>query len=222
MIFEVKMKTILILLGPILVSHSILNAQENPFIEFRSQKPDNEKFRYSYLNNNFYDHNNGSTQLMMSNDYVGSSFSFFKKTTNRFQYGLNSGIIPILNDYPENQPNYSNQSRLLLIPFWLSLKIRLRTNLDNKLIPYFIGGLGPTLGLDLRSNMGFIDTISYLRSELGGGAFIGAGVDYIWTDDWAISLDVRYNIFAFDHPLGEDKEFSGFSVYIGFIRAFGL
>lgn len=216
------MKTILILLGLILVSHSILNAQENPFIEFKPQKPDNERFGYSYLNNNFYDHNNGSMQLMLSNEYVGSSFSFFKKTTNQFQYGLNSGIIPIFNDYSENQPNYSNQSRLLLIPVWLSLKIRLKTNLKDNLIPYFIGGLGPALGLDLGSNMGFIDTISYLRGELGGGAFIGAGVDYIWTEDWAISLDVRYNMFSFDHPLGGDKEFSGFSVFIGFIRAFGL
>jgi hypothetical protein len=161
-------------------------------------------------------------QLMMSNEYVGSSFSFLRKTTNRFQYGINTGIIPILNENEATQHYYHDQPRLVLIPFWLSLKIRLRTNFEDKLIPYFIGGLGPALGMDLGSNRGFIDTISYLRGEIGGGAFIGAGADYIWTEDWAISLDVRYNMFAFDHPLGEDKEFSGFSIYIGFIRAFGL
>lgn len=218
------MKTISIFIGLIIMFFSIVNAQDNPFIEIRPNKPNKQSLRYSSLDNYFYNNNNGSMQLMMSNEYVGSSFSYLRKTTNRFQYGLNSGIIPMVSNYHATQQYYkgNEQNRLLLFPFWLSLKIRLRTNLEDILIPYFIGGLGPTLGLDLGSNNGFIDTISYLRGEIGGGAFIGMGADYLWAEDWAISLDVRYNIFVFDHPLGEDKEFSGFSFYIGFIRAFGL
>lgn len=218
------MRTKLILIVLVILSFSIVNAQNNPFVELRPLKTSSQRLRYLLPDNYFYNNNNGTMQLMMSNDYVGSSFSYFRKTANRFQYGLNVGIIPMASNYQTAQQYYeeNEQNKLLLFPFWLSLKIRVRTNLEDKLIPYFIGGLGPTLGLDLGSNNGFIDTISYLRGEIGGGAFIGAGADYLWTDEWAISMDVRYNVFVFDHPLGDDKKFSGFSIYLGFIRAFGL
>lgn len=217
------MRSLLIIIGFLLIS-TFVSAQNNPFITISSQRPAVERLEYSLLNNNFYENNNGSMQFMVADEYFGTSLSYFKKTANRFQYGLNAGIIPMVSNYHATQQfsKDNEQSRLLLFPFWLSLKIRLRTNLEDKLIPYLIGGLGPTLGLDLGSNNGFIDTISYLRGQIGGGGFAGVGFDYLWAEDWAISMDVRYNIFAFNHPLGEDKEFSGFSFYIGFVRAFGL
>lgn len=217
------MKGLPTIIGFLLISTFVI-AQNNPFITISPQRPIEERLEYSLLENNFYNNNNGSMQFMVADEYFGTSFSYFKRTTNRFQYGLNGGIIPMISNYHATQQLYKDneQNRLLLLPFWLSLKIRLRTNLEDKMIPYLIGGFGPTLGLNLGSNNGFIDTISYLRGQIGGGGYAGVGVDYLWAEDWAISMDVRYNVFAFDHPLGEDKEFSGFSFYIGFVRAFGL
>lgn len=205
-------------------SLSSIIAQSKSDLTIRPQNPALRGMQYSHLTNDFYENNTGSMQLMVANEYVGSSISYFGETDNRFQFGLNAGIVPIVKNDVYSSEYYSQdeQYRLLLIPFWLTLKVRLRNNYNDKLIPYFIGGLGPTLGLDFGTNSGFMDSITYLRGQIGGGGYLGAGFDYLWAEEWAISMDVRYNIFAFDHPLGEDKEFSGFSIFVGFLRAFGL
>jgi len=220
------MKCLQITLMFITLSFLAVYSQPNPISTFTPKKIKNHNLpkEYSFSSNNFYGNNNGTVHLLVSNEYVGSSFSYFPRTTNRLQYGLNVGIIPILKN-KNNTSNYylrGDEERLLLVPFWLSVKIRLRTNYDDRLIPYLIGGFGPTLGLDFGPYSGFFDSITHLRGELGGGGYVGFGIDYLWTEDWAFSMDARYNLFVFDHPVGKDKEFSGFSFFIGFARAFGL
>lgn len=201
-------------------------SQPNPIPAFTPEKIQNQNNikEYSFSSKDFYGNNNGTVHLLMSNKYVGSSLAYFPKTANRLQYGLNAGIIPIVTNKNATSNYYlrEDEDRLLLIPFWLSVKIRLRTSYDYKLIPYVIGGIGPTLGLDFGPYSGFLDSMTHLSGQLGGGGYVGFGIDYLWAEDWAFSVDVRYNLFLFDHPVGEGKEFSGFSFFVGFARAFGL
>lgn len=217
------MKCLRIILMFIALSLGAAYSQPDPISTFT---PENHKLleEYAFSSADFYGNNNGTVHLLMSSEYVGSSLSYFPKATNRLQYGLNAGIIPIVKNENTTSNYYlrGDERRLLLVPFWLSVKIRLRTSYDDKLIPYLIGGLGPTLGLDFGPYNRFFDSITHLSGELGGGGYVGLGFDYLWAEDWAFSMDVRYNLFLFHHPVGDDKEFSGFSLFIGFARAFGL
>ena len=203
-----------------------LRSQPIPISAFTPEKIKNNNLltENSFATTDFYGNNNGAVHLLMSNEYVGSSLSYFPKTNTRLQYGMNVGIIPMVknNNTPSDYYLRGNEDRLLLIPFMLSLKIRLKTSYDDKLIPYIIGGLGPTLGLDLGPYNRFFDSIAHLNGELGGGGYVGFGIDYLWAEDWAFSTDIRYNLYMFDHPVGDEREFSGFSFFVGFARAFGL
>ena len=60
-----------------------------------------------------------------------------------------------------------------------------------------------------------------MNTYIGGGAFVGLGVDYLWAEEWAISADVRYNVIRFDAPVGSTSNFDGVSFFFGFIHAFG-
>lgn len=217
------MKCLQITLVLISLSFVAAYSQPNPISTFTPKTIENPNLleEYSFSSVDFYGHHNGTMHLLVSNDYVGSSFSYFPSTTNRLQYGLNAGIIPIVQNGNSTYLR-GEENRSLLIPLWFSVKIRLRTGYDDKLIPYFIGGLGPTLGLNFGPYGGFFNSINHLNGELGGGGYMGLGVDYLWAEDWAFSMDVRYNLFVFDQPVGKDKEFSGFSFFIGFARAFGF
>jgi len=218
------MKLLQSIFGSLIISSVIAFAQPNPGFTIHPQIPTSDIEYHSAANNYFYENNNGMMQMMMSPDFMGPTFSYFNRSDNRIQYGFNAGIIPVATDNEIIRDYYraNAQSRLLLVPFWLSIKIRLRTQQDDRLIPYVITGMGPTLGLDLGTNNGFINTINYMRGELGGGGYLGLGFDYLWAEEWAISADARYNVFVFDQPIGEDKEFEGVSFFIGFTRAFGL
>lgn len=218
------MKLLQSIFGLLIFFSLIAFSQPNPGFAIHPQIPNSDIQYHSVANDYFYENNNGMMQMMMSPDFMGPTFSYFNNSDNRLQYGFNAGIIPVAtaNELVRDYYRANNQSRLLLIPFWLSLKIRLRTQQNDRLIPYVITGLGPTLGLDFGANNGFINTISYMRGQIGGGGYLGLGFDYLWAEDWAISTDARYNVFVFDQPIGEDKKFDGFSFFIGFTRAFGL
>lgn len=218
------MKLLQSIFGILIISFAFAVAQSYPDFTVHPQiATDNIQYN-SAANDYFYENNNGIMQMMISPEFMGPTFSYFTRSDNRLQYGFNAGLIPVATDNELVRDYYraNNQSRLLLVPFWFSLKIRLRTQQDEQIIPYLITGLGPTLGLDLGTSNGFINTINYMRGELGGGGYLGLGFDYLWAEEWAISADARYNVFVFDQPIGEDKEFEGFSFFIGFTRAFGL
>lgn len=218
------MKLLQSIFGLLIISFVIAFAQPNPGFTIHPQIPTTDIEYHSFAKNYFYENNNGMMQMMMSPDFMGPTFSYFTSSDNRFQYGFNAGIIPILsdNEIVRNYYSAADQSRVLVVPFLLSLKIRLRTQQDASIVPYVITGFGPTLGLDIGANNGFVNTISYMRGELGGGGYLGLGFDYLWAEEWAISADARYNVFVFNQPIGEDKKFEGFSFFIGFTRAFGL
>lgn len=204
---------------------AVVYSQTNPVPIFTPKEVENHSLleESSFSSSDFYEHNNGTMHLIMSGEYVGSSFSYLSRTENRMQYGLNAGLIPIAQNSNTASDYYvrGDENRLLLVPLWFSVKIRLKTT-DDKLVPYLIGGLGPTLGLDFGPYNGFFNSLNHLNGELGGGGYAGIGIDYLWAEDWAFSMDVRYNMFLFDQPVGRDKQFSGFSFFIGVARAFGF
>ncbi len=165
----------------------------------------------------------GIMHLQAGEDFIGSSVAYFRKGNNRFLYGMNLSFLTVdtgqrlLNGYSSGTIGETGY----LIPFWLSLKIRLKTGDTGNITPFILTGLGPTLGLKLHQASGFINSLSHLEAELGGGAFLGAGVDYIWNEEWAFSADIRYNYVRFNNPLGLSDEYRGLSFAIGFVRAFG-
>jgi outer membrane protein W len=114
------------------------------------------------------------------------------------------------------------QSSALLFPLWFSLKFRLSDRSNSKFSPYIITGVGPTLALRFHNGSSFISSLTEFSTEWGGGGYFGAGFDYLWGGEWAISADVRYNVIRFDNPVGLDSDYSGFSFAVGFTRAFGL
>lgn len=218
------MKHSQIILLLIMLASLIVRSQPNPLSASRSEKITNRGTfaEHSISAREFYTNNNGAMHLLMSNEYVGTSFSYFPKTHNRLHYGLTVGIIPMYrNNVSSDYYLRENDNKLLLVPFLLSMKIYLRTDYDDRLIPYIIGGLGPILGLDFGPYNRFFDSMTHLNGALGGGGYVGLGFDYLWAEDWAFSMDVRYNLYVFDQPVGDDRKFSGFSFFLGFARAFG-
>lgn len=219
-----EMKVITGMLVVALLCTCLAVAQEgSPF----GIKPQNSVEQIHYFrapDQQFYENDNGITQMLFSNDYIGSSFSYFRRSPNRLQLGLNAGIIsiPVETDRVAEYQRASEGYSVFMIPFWLSLKVRLTANQDDQLIPYLSGGIGPTLGLDFGQHRGFAASMRNVIGQLGGGGYFGAGFDYLWAEEWAISTEVRYNIFVFEHPLGGDERYDGFSFFIGFGRAFGL
>ncbi|GEM_PF-3126105 len=165
----------------------------------------------------------GVMHLQAGEDFLGSSLAYFRKGSNRLLYGMNLSVLTVntgqrlLDGYASGTIGTTGY----IIPFWLSLKIRINPRSPGNITPYIITGLGPTLGLNLHEASGFINSLSHLEAELGGGAFLGAGVDYIWNEDWAFSVDIRYNYVRFNNPLGLSDEYRGLSFSLGFVRAFG-
>ena len=173
--------------------------------------------------NDFYNHN-GMMHLHAGTEYVGTSLAYFTRGNARVMYGLNIDLLPV-----STSPNYVNYyynnsiptQSSLLIPIWLSFKVRLTTNNNHRIAPYVIAGVGPTLGLQFRGNTDVFDSVTRITSEIGGGGFAGIGFDYRWAEDWAISSDIRYNVIRLDNPIGSSDNYDGVSFYLGFVRAFG-
>jgi len=156
--------------------------------------------------------------------YVGSSLAYFMNGGGRLQYGLNLDLVTVFDGAQQRltQAGYtvSQSEQAFLVPLWLSMKVKVTDNPFAKFAPYVITGAGPTLGLKFNDASTFSNIISNVEGELGGGAFLGAGVDFMWMERWAISTDVRYNFVKFNDTLGLSDEYRGVSFSFGFIRAF--
>lgn len=171
-----------------------------------------------------FDHRQGRMSLTAGSEYVGASMALMMRNAGRLQYGLNLDMLPV-----EVSPNYANRyydsyrsHSTLLVPVWFTVKMRLREDFSLPVSPYVIGGVGPTLALRFEGETGIVNTISQVEGTFGGGAFAGIGVDYLWAEEWAFSVDVRYNVIRLDTVLGRSDEYDGVSFFFGFIRAFGL
>lgn len=209
----------------LLFSASFFAQGEHPFrkpMTGPTLSQQNAQFYPGSRSDQFY-HRNGIMRLQVGDEFIGSSVAFFTRGSNRFQYGMNMNMFTVstgqrlLDDYYRTTVSES----ALLIPFWLSLKIRLHSGDSGNLYPYIITGLGPALGLKFNNASGVLNSLTHIETEFGGGAFVGIGMDYIWSEDWAFSADVRYNYVRFNNPLGLSDEYKGVSFAVGFIRAFG-
>lgn len=173
--------------------------------------------------NDFYQHN-GMMHLHAGSEYVGSSIAYFTRGSSRLMLGLNIDLLPI-STTPNYVRHYYDSSiptrSSVLVPVWFSMKLRLTTNNNHRIAPYLIAGAGPTLGLQFNGSSDVFDSITQVNSEIGGGGFAGAGFDYRWADDWAISSDIRYNVIRLSNPIGNSDNYDGLSFYVGFVRAFG-
>ncbi|GAB4368418.1 MAG: hypothetical protein Kow0042_09580 [Calditrichia bacterium] len=156
-------------------------------------------------------------------NYSGFSAALTHMRTHRMMYGFSLQ----LNQIYSNNANVSQLNNItqtegssLFLPILFNIKYHLVSNpASGNFIPYIIAGFGPALGLYFPYGQNFFHNLSSVAGRIGGGAYVGLGVDYLWQDEWAFSFDVRYNLFHFTHPLGEDKRYEGVSFFLGFSRA---
>ena len=169
----------------------------------------------------FYEQN-GTGRINMGAGYVGSSVAYFQKGSGRLLYGLNIDLLAVetVRELLPNRFVPVYRETALIVPLWLTLKIRLLQQPHSTLSPYLISGIGPTWGLRIHNDGDFFDALGSIQGQIGAGGFVGAGIDYLWAEDWALSMDVRYNVIRFDNPLGLEESYDGFSFSIGFMRAF--
>jgi len=170
-----------------------------------------------------FDQHSGMMQLHAGSEFFGSSLAYFTRGSERALYGLNLNIMSIAATNDQLTGSYRSpvQSSALLFPLWFTFKFRLYNNSNSKVSPYIVTGAGPAVALRFNNGSDFFSALSEFSTEWGGGGFIGAGFDYLWAGEWAISADVRYNVIRFDNPAGLNSDYSGFSFAVGFIRAFG-
>ncbi|HQU72382.1 MAG TPA: OmpW family outer membrane protein [Calditrichia bacterium] len=169
----------------------------------------------------FY-HGAGSMQMVAGSDYLGTSLSLLRHGASRMVYSLNLDFLPVqvlpnaLAFYDTPQRPYSTA---MVMPIWMSVKVRL-SNSSSVVTPYMIAGAGPALGLRFSGTTGWTNTISQVDGQWGGGAYLGAGLDYLWAGEWGLSADIRYNVLRFDSQVGTSDQYDGFSFSFGFVRAF--
>jgi opacity protein-like surface antigen len=171
-----------------------------------------------------FDEHSGMMQFHAGSNFFGSSLAYFTRGDGKLLYGINLNVmsIPTADDYLTGFYRSPVQTSALLFPLWFTLKLRLSDRSSSKFSPYIITGVGPTLALRFHNGSKFINALSEFNTEWGGGGYLGAGFDYLWGGEWAISADIRYNIIRFDNPVGLNRDYSGFSFAVGFLRAFGL
>lgn len=171
-----------------------------------------------------FDEHSGMMQFHAGSDFLGSSLAYFTRGEGKLLYGINLDVMSVAARDDQLTSFYRSpvQSSALLFPVWFSLKFRLSDRSGSNFSPYMITGVGPTLALRFHNGSNFISSLTEFNTEWGGGGYFGAGFDYLWGGEWAISADVRYNVIRFDNPVGLDRDYSGFSFAVGFIRAFGL
>jgi hypothetical protein len=158
-----------------------------------------------------FDNHSGLMQFHAGSNFFGSSLAYFTRGESKLLYGVNLNVFSV-----------SASDDYLTSPFWFTLKFRLSDRSSSNFSPYIITGLGPTLALRFNNGSNFISALSEFNTVWGGGGYLGAGFDYLWAGEWAISADIRYNVIRFDNPVGLNRDYSGFSFAVGFLRAFGL
>jgi hypothetical protein len=171
-----------------------------------------------------FDNHSGLMQFHAGSNFFGSSLAYFTRGESKLLYGVNLNVFSVSanDDYLTSFYRSPVQTSALLFPFWFTLKFRLSDRSSSNFSPYIITGLGPTLALRFNNGSNFISALSEFNTVWGGGGYLGAGFDYLWAGEWAISADIRYNVIRFDNPVGLNRDYSGFSFAVGFLRAFGL
>ncbi len=171
----------------------------------------------------FYNQN-GMMRVQAGNSYMGTSLAYMMTGSGKFMYGLNVDMVwsnSGVNRLDNGVFYQTFDQTALLVPAWLSFKYRFGSVYNQEITPYAIGGAGPTFGFAFDRGDDFFNSLSNANAYIGGGAFVGLGVDYLWAEEWAISADVRYNVIRFDAPVGSNSNFDGVSFFFGFIHAFG-
>ncbi len=173
--------------------------------------------------NRFYERT-GQMHVNFGAGYVGSSLAYFVRGKRRLLYGANLNVLSVSTGHHRSRA-YGGavvSRQALLVPFWFTFKWRLRESAYGRFSPYVIGGLGPVLFVQVPEGRNILNSLTRMFGNLGGGAFLGIGLDYLWAEDWAFSADVRYNYFRVNHPTGLQSDNSGLSLFVGLTRAFGL
>jgi hypothetical protein len=182
------------------------------------------RFRSPQLSHyrNFYRNNLGG-RLQFGQDYSGISGSLIRLRSNRLAMGFTFQLNQIFTGSQTSQelnPDLQSSGQYLFVPFLFTMKYHLVNDVGvADVVPYIIAGAGPTLGLHFPYGNNFFSTLQTISGQLGGGGFAGIGVDYLWSEEWALSLDVRYNLFRFSQPFGPNQEYRGVSFFMGFSRA---
>ncbi len=164
-----------------------------------------------------------NANFLANPDYTGVSASLFQLKGNRSSVGFSMQFNHILTSNASSRQAYADlqpQSQYFFIPFLLNIKLHPlnRANSGN-ITPYLVAGFGPALGFYWPMENNFFRTLGAISGEIGGGGYAGLGVDYFWKEEWALSFEVRYSIFRFAHPLGEDQEYRGVTFLAGFSKA---
>ena len=76
--------------------------------------------------------------------------------------------------------------------------------------------MGPALGIGLNNIPGLTNSISNSNIHIGASGYIGGGVDLLFMEYWAFSLDIRYNTMYFNNSIGLIDPFNSLSFGIGF------
>jgi hypothetical protein len=170
---------------------------------------------------NFY-RKNFNANFQVGPDYTGISASLIQLRNNQLSLGFSIQMNQIVSTNQDIRDRYralQPTGQYFFVPLLLNIKLHLYQNAEiHDFSPYLITGLGPAFGLYVPYG-NFFNNLTTISSEIGGGGFIGAGVDYFWQEEWALSFDVRYNIFMFAQPLGDDQDYRGVSFFVGFSKA---
>lgn len=170
---------------------------------------------------NFY-RKNVKANFLISSQYSGFSAALLQLKRERLALGLSFQVNQVSGTNDRVRELYGagqTDGQYFFVPFLFNIKIPLLPEANvSDFEPYLIAGLGPAFGLYMPYG-NFFKNFSTISGKIGGGGFAGAGVDYFWQEEWAFSLDIRYNLYAFTHPLGRDQDYRGLSVFLGFSRA---
>jgi hypothetical protein len=168
-----------------------------------------------------FDQRSSKMQFNSSPDFIGTTIAYFRRGDANLLYGFNVDILS-LSSPTENEYNvWSQRQSSLVLPLMFSMKFRLYQNPNSIFFPYAIIGIGPALGFELSKSPGYINSLAESQLMLGAGGYIGGGVDFLWMEDWAFSLDIRYNVAYFNKSVGFVNHFDTFSFGLGFSRALG-
>jgi hypothetical protein len=184
--------------------------------------------RYMQSHSSLYYHNfyrkNLNGNFLYGPNSSGFSGSITGLKNDKFAMGMIFQLIRIVESNQNVRDAYSMniqpQDQYYVIPFLLNIRINLKSRASiGDIVPYLVAGFGPAIGLYFPKGNGYFNNLDAVSANIGGGGFIGAGIDYLWIESWALSFDVRYNIYQFTQPLISDYKYNGVTFFVGFSKA---
>ncbi len=207
----------------------LLAQEPAPFSSGNGLFPENRQVAVSGPATRIYSHyenfyrETGNAELQFAPGYTGISATFLRLRQRQLAIGFAVQFNSVVSTNRSVRDAYSKiqpTGQSMFIPFLFNIKLHLTANASvQSIVPYVTAGLGPALGLYIPYGNNFFSTLGSISGQIGGGGFAGVGLDYHWQDEWAVSFDVRYNIFRFEQPVGLDKDYEGTSFFIGISRA---